>query len=116
MLKKEGVYYLVYSGSHFQADYAVGYATSDKPLEGFVKSANNPILRGTADTRGTGHCSIIETPTGGMVMVYHVHNTPLAVQPRHVAIDPVRFVKTADGYRLEVCGPTTSDRPINLFD
>ena len=24
MLKKEGVYYLVYSGSHFQADYAVG--------------------------------------------------------------------------------------------
>ena len=115
MLKKEGVYYLVYSGSNYQADYAVGYATSDKPLEGFVKSANNPILRGTADTRGTGHCSIIETHTGGMVMVYHVHNTTTAVQPRHVAIDPVRFVKTADGYRLEVCGPTTSKVPIDIF-
>jgi beta-xylosidase len=115
MLKKEGVYYLVYSGSNYQADYAVGYATSDKPLEGFVKSANNPILRGTADTRGTGHCSIIETPAGGMVMVYHVHNTTTAVQPRHVAIDPVRFVKTADGYRLEVCGPTTSKVPIDIF-
>ena len=115
MLKKEGVYYLVYSGSNYQADYAVGYATSDKPLEGFVKSANNPILRGTADTRGTGHCSIIETHTGGMVMVYHVHNTPSAVQPRHVAIDPVRFVKTADGYRLEVCGPTPSTVPVDIF-
>jgi beta-xylosidase len=115
MLKKEGVYYLVYSGSNYQADYAVGYATSKSPLEGFVKSENNPILRGTADTRGTGHCSIIETPAGGMVMVYHVHNTPLAVQPRHVAIDPVRFVKTEGGYRLEVCGPTTSKVPIEIF-
>lgn len=116
MLKKEGVYYLVYSGSHFEADYAVGYATSTSPLEGFVKSANNPILRGTADTRGTGHCSIIETHTGGMVMVYHTHNTPTTVQPRHVAIDPVRFVKTADGYRLEVCGPTTSKIPLDIFE
>jgi len=115
MLKKDGIYYLVYSGSNYQADYAVGYATSDKPLEGFVKSANNPILRGTADTRGTGHCSIIETAEGGMVMVYHVHNTPTQVQPRHVAIDPVRFVKTEDGYRLEVCGPTTSKIPIDIF-
>ncbi len=115
MLKKEGVYYLVYSGSNYQADYAVGYATSTSPLEGFVKSEHNPILRGTADTRGTGHCSIIETHTGGMVMVYHVHNTPLSVQPRHVAIDPVRFVKTDDGYRLEVCGPTTSKVPLDIF-
>ena len=115
MLKKEGVYYLVYSGSHFEADYAVGYATSDKPLEGFVKSASNPILRGTADTRGTGHCSIIETSAGGMVMIYHVHNTVTSVQPRHVAIDPVRFVRTADGYRLEVCGPTTSRVAIDIF-
>ncbi len=115
MLKKEGVYYLVYSGSNYQADYAVGYATSTNPLEGFKKSEYNPILRGTADTRGTGHCSIIETPTGGMVMVYHVHNTPFAVQPRHVAIDPVRFVKTDDGYRLEVCGPTTSKVPLEIF-
>jgi beta-xylosidase len=116
MLKKEGVYYLVYSGSHFEADYAVGYATSTNPLEGFVKSANNPILRGTADTRGTGHCSIIETHTGGMVMVYHTHNTPTTVQPRHIAIDPVRFVKTEDGYRLEVCGPTTSKIPLDIFE
>jgi GH43 family beta-xylosidase len=115
MLKKEGVYYLVYSGSHFEADYAVGYATSTNPLEGFKKSEHNPILRGTADTRGTGHCSIIETHTGGMVMVYHTHNTPTTVQPRHVAIDPVRFVKTADGYRLEVCGPTTSKVPLDIF-
>lgn len=116
MLKKDGVYYLVYSGSNYQADYAVGYATSQSPLEGFVKSANNPILRGTADTRGTGHCSIVETPTGGMVMVYHVHNTTTTIHPRHVAIDPVRFVKTADGYRLEVCGPTTSKVALKIFE
>jgi beta-xylosidase len=116
MLKKEGVYYLVYSGSNYQADYAVGYATSTNPLEGFVKSEHNPILRGTADTRGTGHCSIVETPEGGMVMVYHAHNTVTTIHPRCAAIDPIRFVKTDDGYRLEVCGPTTSKVPLDIFE
>ena len=115
MLKKDGTYYLVYSGSHYMAEYAVGYATSKNPLEGFKKNADNPILVGTADTRGTGHCSIVTSPSGKMAMVYHVHNTTTSVQPRHVAIDAVRFVPTDNGYRLEVYGPTTSKRPTELL-
>lgn len=115
MLKKDDVYYLVYSGSHYMADYAVGYATSKSPLEGFKKSGNNPILVGTADTRGTGHCSIVTSPSGKMAMVYHVHHSPDSVHPRHVAIDAVRFLPTEDGYRLEVYGPTTSKRPADIL-
>ena len=115
MLKKDGTYYLIYSGSHYMADYAVGYATSKNPLEGFKKSADNPILVGTADTCGTGHCSIVTSPSGKMAMVYHVHNTTDSVHPRYTAIDAVRFVPTENGYRLEVYGPTTSKRPLELL-
>lgn len=116
MLKKDGLYYLVYSGSHYQANYAVGYATSKNPLSGFKKTEDSPILYRTNDARGTGHCSIFETKNGTLAMVYHVHNDSTTVHPRHVAIDPVRFIPDLDGgYRLEAYGPTTSKRPLNLF-
>ena len=90
----------------------MGYAVSTSPLAGFRKTEDSPILYRTNDVRGTGHCSIVETPTGEMYMVYHVHNSTSAVSPRHIAIDPVRFVKSGDRYRIEVSGPTTSVRPI----
>ncbi len=112
MLKRNGVYYLIYSGSHYQADYAVGYAVSNDPLQGFVKTDDSPILFRTNDVRGPGHCSIVETPTGEMYMVYHVHNSADSVAPRHIAMDRVRFVKTENGERLEVWGPTTSKQII----
>lgn len=115
MLKKEGVYYMVYSGSNYMADYAVGYATSTDPLNNFKKYSGNPILSGTADAIGTGHCSIITSPSGKMAMVYHVHHSADSVHPRHVAIDPIRFVKTEDGYILQAYGPTTSKRPVELL-
>ena len=115
MMKKEGVYYLVYSGSHYEANYAVGYATSDSPLGKFEKSANSPILYKTDDVRGPGHCSIVETPDGRMFMVYHTHNSAESIHPRNVAIDPVRFVKLDNGgYRIEAYGPTTSKIPLDV--
>lgn len=113
MMKKDGVYYLVYSGSHFQADYAVGYATSSSPLGRFKKTDDSPILSRTNDVRGPGHCSIVETPEGKMYMVYHVHNSADAVSPRNIAIDEVRFVPNGkNGYVIEVMGPTTSNIPV----
>ena len=115
MMKKDGVYYLIYSGSNYQADYAVGYATSDSPLGKFQKSENSPILYRTNDVRGPGHCSIVETPDGRLFMVYHVHSSETSVHPRNVAIDPVRFVKLEDGsYRIEAYGPTTSKIPLSV--
>ena len=115
MMKKDGVYYLIYSGSNYQADYAVGYATSDSPLGKFQKSENSPILYRTNDIRGPGHCSIVETPDGRLFMVYHVHSSETSVHPRNVAIDPVRFVKLEDGsYRIEAYGPTTSKIPLSV--
>lgn len=115
MMKKDGIYYLVYSGSHYQANYAVGYATSSSPLGTFTKSESSPILYRTNDVRGPGHCSVVDTPDGRLFMVYHVHASATSVHPRNVAIDPIRFVRLADGsYRIEAYGPTTSKIPLNV--
>ena len=44
MLKHNGTYYLMYSGSGANGpEYAIGYATSESPLGPFTKFAGNPI-------------------------------------------------------------------------
>ena len=56
MLKHNGVYYLTYSGSHFESpEYAVGYATSSSPLGPWEKYERNPIMKSTSYAHGTAH-------------------------------------------------------------
>ena len=46
VLKKEGIYYLIYSANHFESkNYGVGYATSDSPMGPWKKYEENPILQ-----------------------------------------------------------------------
>lgn len=91
MIKHGGKYFLTYCANSFvDAEYAVGYAVSDKPLEGFVKPDDtylqNMLLgvpgepgtyinnRYKGFTRGTGHASIFKTGDGGDYMfAYHAH-------------------------------------------
>lgn len=56
ILKKEGVYYLVYSANHFESkNYGVGYATSNSPMGPWKKYEGNPILQHADGLMGTGH-------------------------------------------------------------
>ena len=51
LLKKNGVYYLIYSANHYEnKGYGVGYATSDTPMGPWVKYSKNPLLQGDAAT------------------------------------------------------------------
>jgi beta-xylosidase len=46
MLKRQGTYYLMYSGSGADGpDYAIGYATAKSPLGPFTKHSGNPIAQ-----------------------------------------------------------------------
>lgn len=55
-MKKEGVYYLVYSANHFESkNYGVGYATSNSPMGPWKKYEGNPILQHADGLMGTGH-------------------------------------------------------------
>lgn len=120
MLKKDGVYYLTYSGSHFEsAMYGSGYATSDNPLGPFTKYANNPIMQSNAVAKGTGHHGIVETPAGEIYMVYHRHKSTNETEPREFCIDRLWFTKDVQGNDIiEVKGPTVTPQapPAGLED
>ena len=73
----EGRYYCFYSGGNWQTDgYGVSYAVADHPLGPWVESpaalAEGPLLRTVpGHVLGPGHNSVVTTPEGLDVMVYH---------------------------------------------
>ena len=51
VLKKKGMYYLIYSANHYQnKGYGVGYATSKSPMGPWTKYDKNPLLQGDEST------------------------------------------------------------------
>lgn len=115
VLKHESVYYLTYSGSHYQSPgYGVGYAISDSPLGPFVKHKNNPIMQSNESVHGTGHHSFVRSPDGTeLFMVYHCHNNLTTVHPRRTCIDRVKFVPVqGQPDELIAYGPTLAPQPL----
>ena len=115
IIKHNGMYYLTYSGSHFQSpNYAVGYAVSDSPLGPWKKYENNPVLRKTAAVHGPGHHCLTESPDGTeRFIIYHCHKEPGTVSPRKMAIDRFYFIPQENGPDImQVHGPTSSPQPI----
>ncbi|TVY05697.1 glycoside hydrolase family 43 protein [Paenibacillus cremeus] len=109
VLKREGLYYLMYSANFFGGhDYSVGYATAKHPLGPFVKYEHNPVLvSDREEISGPGHHSVIASPDGTeLFIVYHIHMDPaLGGGNRQVCMDRMRFRE--DG-SIEVLGPTLS--------
>lgn len=67
------VYFITYSCNNFENElYGVGYATSDSPTEGFVKSKLNPIIHQIPEEKlySTGHGSWI-SKDGKDYYVFH---------------------------------------------
>ena len=115
VLKHNDVYYLTYSGSHFESPhYAVGYATSLSPLGPWTKYPHNPIMQSTAYAHGTAHHCMTTSPDEKEIfIVYHRHHDLKNTEPRKLAIDRLRFVEQSDGtHRIEVHGPTATPQPI----
>jgi beta-xylosidase len=94
MLKHEGTYYLMYSGSGASGpDYGIGYATSKSPSGPFVKYAGNPIAHRGNGVFGPGHHCVVEGPHGGLWMLYHQKMTEKDDWNRFIALDPLWFDK-----------------------
>jgi hypothetical protein len=87
LLKREGVYYLTYTGNAVTSDgYRVGYSTAgaltnangDLTREAFAFGAGNPLLLSTedADFKGLGHSSTVLGPDmDGYYIAYHSLNS-----------------------------------------
>ena len=105
MIKKDGIYYLTYSGSHYESKlYAVGYAVSTSPMGPFEKYGGNPILVGDGEKIcGTGHHCITDDGHGNMLIVYHTHKDSSRIHPRCISVGTIRFEKDADGKVILAC-------------
>lgn len=83
VVKKNGVYYLIYSANHFESkDYGVGYATSSSPMGPWKKYEGNPILQRADGLVGTGHGAPFCCKDGSWKYVFHAHWNTERVQPR----------------------------------
>lgn len=117
MLVQDGMYYMTYSGSHFESiHYGVGYAVADHPLGPFIKYEGNPIMQSDERVHGAGHHCVTVSPDGKeLFIVYHCHNSLYITDPRRLCIDRMQFVSDEDGNTvLQVDGPTvTSQAPVS---
>ncbi len=92
MIKHDGRYYLMYSGSGASTpDYAVGYATSTSPLGPFVRAKNNPIIRRSEGLFGPGHGCAIRDRDGQWWHVYHQKRTARVEWDRFICLDRLWF-------------------------
>jgi xylan 1,4-beta-xylosidase len=92
MLNRDGVYYLMYSGTGADSpNYAIGYATADSPHGPFKKYSGNPIVQRGEGIYGPGHHCVVTGPDGKLWMVYHQKRNDRTNFRRFLAIDPLWF-------------------------
>ncbi len=92
MLKRQDIYYLMYSGSGADGpDYAIGYATAKSPLGPFTKHPGNPIAKRGHGVFGPGHHCVVTGPDGRLWMIYHQQNSEQVGWKRFLALDPIWF-------------------------
>ena len=106
VFKHNGLYYMVYSGNHFECQgYGVGVATAPSPTGPWTKYADNPILCKPGSLVGTGHCSVFTDLDGKMKMVFHAHASTSAVAPRQTYVTDLSF-ENVNGVDKLVASPS----------
>ncbi len=101
ILKREGIYYLTYTGNHVTSDgYRIAYATGDNITlasggvnrNAFTRGVNNPLaLETESDLKGIGHSSTVMGPDmDSYYLVYHYLNSSGGPN-RSLAIDRLLF-------------------------
>lgn len=106
----QGLYYLLYSGGSYLGEgYGVAWARADHPLGPWTepdRGAGERLLASVpGHVRGPGHNSVVTTPSGQDVLVYHAWDE--AMTRRCLCIDPLLW--DDDGPRTP--GPTWTEQP-----
>ncbi len=92
MLKHNGKYTLLYSGSDGQSIYyAVGAALAPTPIGPFVKYENNPVFQDLERIKGPGHGAVTRDRNGKLWHVYHQKIDSSIGWDRDLAIDPMTY-------------------------
>jgi beta-xylosidase len=118
MVKRDGVYYLMYSGGGANLPvYAVGYATAASPLGDFREYGGNPILHrdDASGIYGPGHHSTTEAPDGQLKIVYHTKKEVEVGWDREIRINDLCFTESGRMY-VGLDGCTEHDEPADDDD
>ena len=92
MLKHDGAYYLLYSGTAASSlDYAIGYATAKSPTGPFVKYSGNPIVKRGDEALGPGHGCVVRDAENNLWSIYHQQKDDSRPWNRFICIDPLWF-------------------------
>lgn len=92
MIKHNGLYYLLYSGSGADSQYyAVGYATAASPLGPFTKYSGNPIVHSGSGVYGPGHGAVTTDAAGNLWHIYHQKTGTEVDWNRFICLDPMWF-------------------------
>jgi xylan 1,4-beta-xylosidase len=97
VVKRDGLYYLLYSCNDFRnIDYAVGYATATSPMGPWTKYTGNPVLsRANTGWNGTGHGDLFTGQGGQLYYVLHTHHSNTSARgQRRTGIVKMAFTKT----------------------
>jgi arabinan endo-1,5-alpha-L-arabinosidase len=108
VLQRAGRYYLLYSGGSYLGEgYGVAWARADHPLGPWTEPDGVERLLATVPghVRGPGHNSVVTTPAGNDVLVYHAWDEEMT--QRCLCIDPLLW--DDDGPRTP--GPTWTEQP-----
>lgn len=107
--RHDGRYFCFYSGGSWQGSgYAVSWALSDHPLGPWREQSTPHKLLQTVPGRviGPGHNSVITTPGGADVLIYHAWDRDH--ERRRLCIDPL----TWSALGPQTIGPTWSPQPL----
>lgn len=111
LFKRNGLYYLTYTGNHvISPGYRVSYATSNNPLGPYTAAANGPLLLSSEGAfYGLGHSGSVQGPDlDTWYIAYHNKIGDAGLGPiRQLNIDPMAF----NGNKLLVYGPTDWAQP-----
>lgn len=112
VVRKDGMYYLFYSGNaYYNGTYAVGVARASSPLGPYTK-AGAPILKTTSAWVGPGHCSVIDTPAGNSYMVYHAWQAGHVNGPGDGRLLLVDAIVWSGGWPAVPEAPSLGSRPM----
>jgi hypothetical protein len=90
--KRNGYYYLFYSGGFIDASYRVGVARSTSPTGPFTRYSGNPILGNNSTWVGPGHGAVVNDAAGNWWFVYHAKHADNQDFGRVVMLDPIYWL------------------------
>ena len=101
VLKHKGTYFMTYSANSYESPfYGVGCATASEIFGEWTKYPENPLLQKPGGLAGVGHSAMFTDKKGWRRIVFHAHNSPTSIHPRHMYIGTFGFRKVNGKERL----------------